>query len=146
MVANIEIYRERLAQLREMLKEVLKQLPTRTEMPNLLEAISNTGKANGLVFSLFKPGNEGPKEFYATVPISIRATASFHQFAAFVSSVAALPRIVTLVSAKLTEPGRGRKSRGFITSPGDIRSESLQIEATLQTYRYLEDDEQTQSN
>lgn len=141
VVANIEIYRERLKKLREMLKEVLKQLPTRTEMPNLLEDISNTGKANGLIFSLFKPGNEGPKEFYATVPISIRATASYHQFGAFISSIAALPRIVTVVSAKLTEPGGRSRRRGFITGPGDIRSEALAIEATLQTYRYLEEEE-----
>ena len=124
VMANIEDYRKQLEELQGMLDTMLQQLPTRTEMPDLLEDISNTGRVNGLVFQVFRPQDELPKDFYAAKPIQIRATGTYHQFAEFVSSVAALPRIVTLERAVLKETNSG----------GD----ALDIEATLQTYRYLE--------
>lgn len=133
VMANINDYRKQLEELQALLDTMLKQLPTRTEMPDLLEDVSNTGKINGLTFELFKPESEQPRDFYAAKPISIKARGSYHQFAAFVSSVAALPRIVTLESASLSEsPSRGAS---------DVDDDTLQIEAKLQTYRYLEADE-----
>ena len=133
VVANVEAYRDRLEKLKDLLATVLEQLPTRTEMPDLLESISDIGKINGLNFQLFKPEPERPREeFLAAVPISIRATASYHQFGAFVSSISALDRIVTLENARLSEPGGDKSANG----KGD-----LVVQATLQTYRYLEDAE-----
>ena len=136
VVANVEAYRARLEQLRGLLDAALQQLPTRTEMPDLLESISDTGKVNGLDFQLFKPESEQPREeFLAAVPISIRARATYHQFGAFVSSIAALDRIVTLESASLVDTA----SKNRTNNDGDG---TLEIQATLQTYRYLDDNEQ----
>ena len=136
VMANIGEYRKQLEELQGLLNTMLKQLPTRTEMPDLLESISDTGKVNGLVFSLFKPEDEVPRDFYAAKPISIRATGTYHQFAEFVSSVAALPRIVTLESAILNKPNTNNRNQSD-DAPEDI----LSIAATLQTYRYLDADE-----
>ena len=144
-MANIGEYRKQLEELQGLLDTMLKQLPTQTEMPDLLESISDTGKVNGLVFSLFKPEGEVPRDFYAAKPISIRATGTYHQFSEFVSSVAALSRIVTLEAANLSRPTTNNRNQ-----PLDLDNETLSISATLQTYRYLDadesDDTATQSN
>jgi len=142
VMANLEAYRAQLDTMQETFNTMLRQLPTRTEMPDLLEDISNTGKKNGLVFELFKPESEQMREFYAAKPISIKARASYHQLGEFISNIALLPRIVTLQSISLTEPSEpaGRKA-----APGraEEKNKSLLVEATLQTYRYLDEDEIT---
>lgn len=134
VVANYNQYKKQLEELEALFESMLKQLPTKTDMPKLLDDISDTGKTNGLAFELFKPQGDQPQEFYIAKPISIRARATYHQFADFVSSIAALPRIVTLEQAVLAElPGGG----GDDSTGEDI----LIIDAILQTYRYREADE-----
>lgn len=139
VMANIDAYRAQIEEMQVTLNTMLRQLPTRTEMPDLLEDVSNTGKQNGLQFELFKPEDEQPREFYSAKPISIRARASYHQFGAFVSSVAALSRIVTLENASLVDPQQ-EGNRKDTPGGGIASSRPLMIEATLQTYRYLDED------
>ncbi len=135
--ANLEAFRKQIEQMEKDLEVMLRQLPTGTEMPDLLEDISNTGKKNGLDFALFKPEAEQPKDFYAAKPITLKATANYHQFGAFVSGVAALSRIVTLENATLTSAAsKDLAKRGKEVK---LTSEPLSIQATLQTYRYLEE-------
>lgn len=138
VLINLDAYRAQLGELEGLLHTMLRQLPTRTEMPDLLEDISNTGRINGLAFELFRPQDERPQDFYAAKPISIRARASYHQFGTFVSSIAALSRIVTVESATVAaaQQQAGRKGGGNTVSP----AQELLIEATLQTYRYLDED------
>ncbi|HAS50290.1 MAG TPA: pilus assembly protein PilO [Gammaproteobacteria bacterium] len=136
VAANLEAFRAQLAQMEADLEAMLKQLPTGTEMPDLLDDVSNTGKKNGLDFELFKPEAEQPLDFYAAKPITIRAKATYHQFGSFVSGVAALPRIVTLENVTLSgvAEGKGGKSP---TAAG--KNEMVTIQATLQTYRYMDE-------
>lgn len=134
VMANIDAYREQLKELEDILDTMIRQLPTRTEMPDLLEDISNTGKTHGLAFELFKPQDEQPKELYAAKPIAIRARANYHQLGTFIGSIAALPRIVTLENVNISIPQQGDKE----ASSG---KENLLIEATLKTYRYLDMEE-----
>ena len=129
VVANLDAYRARLEELKVILAELVKQLPTGVEMPDLLEQISDTGRANGLDFQLFRPEKERRKEFLAEVPISIKARATYHQLGAFISSIAALERIVTLQNATLVTIGGG-----------NLNADELSIDATLQTYRYIGDE------
>lgn len=132
VAANLEAFRAQLMQMEADLEVMLGQLPTKTEMPDLLDDVSNTGKKSGLEFALFKPEGEQPKEFYAAKPITIKATANYHQFGAFVSGVAALPRIVTLENVTLTDAGEKGKGKS-----GDHKL--VNIQATLQTYRYMDE-------
>jgi len=129
VVANLDAYRARLEELKVILAELVKRLPTGVEMPDLLEQISDTGRANGLDFQLFRPEKEQRKEFLAEVPISIKARATYHQLGAFISSIAALERIVTLQNATLVTIGGG-----------NLNADELSIDATLQTYRYIGDE------
>jgi len=136
VAANLESFRAQLKQMEADLEVMLRQLPTGTEMPDLLQDVSNTGKKNGLDFQLFKPEAEQPRDFYAAKPIKIKATGTYHEFGAFVSGVAALSRIVTLENATLTVAKPAKPGEKPVTQGG---LEQLAIDATLQTYRYMDE-------
>lgn len=138
VVANFESYRTQLTEMEENLDTLLRQLPTKTEMPDLLENISNTGIVNGLIFDRFKPESEVPHEFYAKQPISIRARGTYHQFGAFLSGVSALPRIVTVGSLKIGPGNESKKRRG---QKEMLTDEQLVLEAKLTTFRYIDENE-----
>lgn len=94
--SNLDANKTQMQGMQKMFGEMLRQLPSETEVAALLEEISQTGVTNGLEFELFKPGEEKQQEFYVELPIQIRVTGSYHQFGRFISDIAALPRIVTL--------------------------------------------------
>jgi type IV pilus assembly protein PilO len=129
--ANLNLYKQQLADIEKSFGALLRQLPSKTEVPNLLVDISQTGLAAALQEKLFQPGAEVKKDFYAELPIKITLTGSYHEFGAFVSGIAALPRIVTLHDIQIT-PVEKDKSGGF---------DNLQLDVTAKTYRYLDDDE-----
>lgn len=93
---NLQDYRDQLAQIELSLVEMLKQMPTKAEVANLLVDISQTGLASGLEFKLFQPSGEVKKEFYSELPISIQVVGKYEELGMFVSGLAALPRIVTV--------------------------------------------------
>lgn len=123
--ANLDAYKEQLAQMEESFGAMLKQLPSETEVAELLVDISQTGLASGLEFKTFQPTSERPQEFYAELPISITVTGTYHEFGDFVSGTAALPRIVTLHNFSIKPIGKG--------------SDKLTMSLTAKTYRYLDE-------
>jgi len=133
--ANLQAYKDQLAEMEKSFGAMLRQLPNKTEVPNLLVDISQTGLAAGLEEKLFQPQSENRKDFYAELPISIRLTGDYHQLGHFASGVAALPRIVTLHDIEISPAGRDSRSTGAL--PGD-----LTFRVTAKTYRYLDDEEQ----
>ncbi|MBK1644980.1 pilus assembly protein PilO [Thiocapsa imhoffii] len=128
--ANLDEYRQQVEEMTESFGAMLRQLPNRTEVASLLVDVSRTGLAAGLEFELFQPGNEQIKDFYAELPIQIRVTGTYPDFGRFVSGLAALSRIVTVHDIRITEGG-GTRARG-----GD----RLTLEASVKTYRYLDED------
>lgn len=128
--ANLEAYEQQLEEMRQSFGAMLRQLPNKTEVADLLVDVSQTGLASGLEFDLFKPQAEMPRDFYAELPISIKVRGDYHEFGAFVSGVAALPRIVTIHDIAILPPAK------------DAPSGELSMELTAKTYRYLEEDEQ----
>jgi len=126
--ANLEAYRAQLGEMERSFGAMLRQLPGKTEVPNLLVDISQTGLAAGLSEKLFQPGSEKSNGFYAELPIKIKLVGSYHDFGRFVSGIAALPRIVTLNDIQIT--------------PVDARSgyDNLTMDVTAKTYRYIEDE------
>ncbi len=123
--ANLAAYEQQLEEMRESFGAMLRQLPNKTEVAELLVDISQTGLASGLEFELFKPQAEVPKEFYAELPISIRVKGDYHAFGNFISGVAALPRIVTVHDVNVAPNKDGE----------------LTMDLLAKTYRYMEDDE-----
>ena len=136
--ANLDAYKRQLEEMRQSFGTMLRQLPNRTEVAELLVDVSQTGLASGLEFDLFKPQDEVPREFYAELPISIRVKGKFHEFGSFVSGVASLPRIVTVHDIHIER----RKGRDGDNPIPDEAMEDLVMELTAKTYRYLEEDEQ----
>ncbi len=132
--ANLEPLKIQLAQMEEMLQQMMRQLPGKTDMPDLIVDISQTALATGIVNELFKPGDESKQEFYAEKPIQLRMVGTYHQFGAFMSGVASLPRVVILtmqdISLKPTDKSDKNGGAG-----------SLTLEGTVKTYRYLDEDE-----
>jgi type IV pilus assembly protein PilO len=128
---NLAAYKQQLADIEKSFGALLRQLPSKTEVPNLLVDISQTGLAAALEEKLFQPGVEIKKDFYAELPIHIQLTGSYHEFGAFVSGIAALPRIVTLHDIQIT-PISKEKSAAY---------DQLQLDLTAKTYRYMDDDE-----
>jgi type IV pilus assembly protein PilO len=125
---NLELYKAQLADIERSFGAMLRQLPGKTEVPNLLVDISQTGLAAGLQQQLFQPQPQQNRDFYAELPIKIRLTGSYHQMGEFVSGIAALPRIVTLHDVDIKPVTGG----GF---------DQLQMDVTAKTYRYLDEGE-----
>ncbi|MGC1459431.1 MAG: type 4a pilus biogenesis protein PilO [Steroidobacteraceae bacterium] len=125
---NLSVYKQQLADIERSFGALLRQLPGRTEVPNLVVDISQTGLAAGLSQKLFQPGAEVKKDFYAEYPVRMRFSGSYHQFGQFVSGIAALPRIVTLHDLEIKPDGKA----GY---------DSLTLDLTAKTYRYLDEDE-----
>ncbi|MCY0967370.1 type 4a pilus biogenesis protein PilO [Parathalassolituus penaei] len=95
-VANLDPYREQLKEMEETFGTLLKQLPKDTEVPGLIDDISATALGAGLQLNAIAPESIVQTEFYKELPINIRVAGGYHEMGAFVSGVAALPRIVTL--------------------------------------------------
>ena len=122
-VINLETYKVQMKEMEDSFGAMLRQLPSKTEVEDLLVDISQTGLSSGVEFKLFKPGAETFVDFYAELPIKMSMTGTYHQFGTFVSGVASLPRIVTLHD---------------INIKSDDKSGSLTMELTAKTYRYLD--------
>ncbi|MBP8097707.1 MAG: type 4a pilus biogenesis protein PilO [Arenimonas sp.] len=127
--ANLEPLKQQLAQMELMLQQMLRQLPSRNEMPDLIVDVSQTALATGISNELFQPGAETAREFYAEKPINLRMVGNYHQFGAFVSGVASLPRVVIMTMHNISLTPRAGK-------PGQ-----LVLQGTIKTYRYLDDAE-----
>lgn len=135
-VVNLEEYKQQLADVEDLLRQMVRQLPSKTEMPDLLVDVSQTALSAGIDNELFEPGPEVPQQFYAERPIQLRMVGTYHQFGAFVSGVAALPRVVILtmhdVSLKPVLATKGKDQ---------IPAGQLVLEGTVKTYRALDEDE-----
>jgi type IV pilus assembly protein PilO len=125
---NLKVYKDQLNDIERSFGALLRQLPGKTEVPNLLVDISQTGLAAGLTEKLFQPGEEIKKDFYAELPIKIELTGSYHQFGQFVSGIAALPRIVTLHNIQIKPAAKDSYDQ-------------LVLDLTAKTYRYLDEEE-----
>lgn len=133
--ASLDAYKAQMEEMKESFGTMLRQLPNKNEVADLLVDISQTGLASGLEFELFQPKPEIPKDFFAELPIMIKVTGSYHQVGEFVSGVAALPRIVTLHEI-VVKPKTGSASK----KKSDV-ADLLEIQAVAKTYRYLDDEE-----
>lgn len=124
---NLPDYRAQLDQIEASLGEMLKQMPTKAEVANLLVDISQTGLASGLEFKLFQPGASIPKEFYSELPINIQVVGQYEELGLFVSGLASLPRIVTVHNVNIVPLGKADKDNKG--SPDDMA-----MSATIKTY------------
>lgn len=124
LAVNLPAYKAQMVEIKERFGLLLQQLPNRTEVPELLIDITQAGLGEGLKFQLFDPGGRRRHDFYAELPIKLRVNGGYHQFANFISEIAALSRIVTVHNLTIKR-GKG----------------GLNMTATAKTYHYLTDAE-----
>lgn len=122
---NLDEYRRQLAEIDRSFGALLKQLPNKAEMGDMLVDINKTAQARGLLVEYFKPGGEAPKDFYTEVPITLNLIGSYHDIGAFTGDLAKLPRIVTLNDINLVPNPNG----------------TLSLRSTAKTFRYLDETE-----
>ena len=123
--ANLDAYKQQMVELNETFGALLKQLPKDTEVPGLLEDITEIAYGSGLSMQSISLQPERAKEYYVELPIKIEVSGGYHDFGTFVSGVAALPRIVTLHDFTVSE------TKGSL----------LKIEVEAKTYRYKSEGE-----
>ncbi|MFY0699554.1 MAG: type 4a pilus biogenesis protein PilO [Bermanella sp.] len=122
-VANLDAYKKQLAEIEESFGSLLRQLPRDTEVPGLLEDITASAVGSNLQIRSIKLDKEKETKFYTELPIKIDVSGEYHDFGAFVSSVAGLGRIVTL--------------HDFTVTPvGNKNSKQLNLKIVAKTYRY----------
>ncbi|WNW13003.1 type 4a pilus biogenesis protein PilO [Pseudomonas sp. DTU_2021_1001937_2_SI_NGA_ILE_001] len=121
--ANLEPYKKQMVEMENTFGALLRQLPSDTEVPGLLEDITRTGLGSGLEFEEIKLLPEAAQQFYIELPIQITVVGGYHDLATFVSGVASLPRIVTL--------------HDFEIKPVDAKNPNrLRMNILAKTYRY----------
>jgi type IV pilus assembly protein PilO len=120
--ANLEAYRQQMVEMEESFGALVSQLPSDTEVPGLLEDITNKGLLNGLEISSIDLQKETAREFYVELPIAINASGSYHDLGAFISGMAGLPRIVTLHDFTINSSGND--------------ANNLRMNIIAKTYRY----------
>ncbi len=123
--ANLEAYKAQLEEMQRDFGSLLRQLPSKTEIPGLIVDISQTGLASGLEILLFRPQADIVRDFYVEKPIEIKVQGTYEEMARFASGIASLPRIVTLHNIQLTPTDNGE----------------LTMNVIAKTYRYLDEDE-----
>jgi type IV pilus assembly protein PilO len=120
--ANLDAYRQQMVEMEESFGALVSQLPSDTEVPGLLEDITNKGLLNGLEIASIDLQKETAREFYVELPIAINASGSYHDLGAFISGMAGLPRIVTLHDFTITSSGND--------------ANHLRMNIVAKTYRY----------
>lgn len=121
-VANLSVFKAQMVEMEETFGALVRQLPSETEVPGLLEDITNTALGSGLALQEVKLQPEQKRDFYSELPINIRVSGSYHELATFVSSVASLPRIVTL--------------HDLTIKPTGADNDQLDMQVVARTYRY----------
>ncbi|MDC0174511.1 type 4a pilus biogenesis protein PilO [Pseudomonadales bacterium] len=127
--AHLEAYRQQKKEMELSFEKILRQLPSDTEIPGLIEDITLVGLNNGLNFTSINLQPEKKFEFYIEKPIQIVVSGSYHELGSFVSDVADLSRIVTLHDFTILPEGGG--VRGSENIGGILRMNIL-----AKTYRY----------
>lgn len=122
---NLDVLKKQREQVQQYVTQLEKQLPSKAEMDALLSDINQAGLGRSLQFDLFRPGQVAVKEYYAELPITIRVTGKYHDFGSFASDIANLSRIVTLNNLSLAPR----------------QDNTLTLDATAKTFRYLDPDE-----
>ena len=126
--ANLEAYKAQLVEMEQRFGALVAQLPSETEVPGLLEDITDKGEMNGLSIKRIDLLAEQAQTFYIELPIAIEAVGSYHDLGAFISGMAGLPRIVTLHDFE-------------ITLDADA-APMLEMSILAKTYRYREENDE----
>jgi len=125
MVVNLPAYQAQMIQIKEMLAELVRQLPDSSEVPSLLIDITEAGGRRGLEFVVFDPQEQELGDFYSTLPILMEVKGNYHQLANFISDLAQMPRIVTVGDLEITADEDGGLTSSLVLKTYSYLAEGL---------------------
>ena len=140
LAINLEAYKEQKKEAEDLFAELKEQLPSETEIPDLLVDVTQLGLSRGLLFEQFEPKTEVPQNFYNEKPVQIIVSGNYHEMANFMSDIAALPRIVNVNDFDITRRDKNNvRSRNESAVEVDTEKAPLIMKASIKTYYYLEE-------
>lgn len=93
---HLKEYQGQVVKMQSDFKELVSQLPKDTRVSDLVDGINMVGVGSNIRFQDISVEPEVSQEFFIEQPIRIAALGNYHEFGAFLSGLAKLPRIVTL--------------------------------------------------
>ena len=140
LAINLDAYKAQMLEAEDLFSELKEQLPSETEIPDLLVDVTQLGLSRGLVFEQFEPREEIPKDFYQEKPVKIIVSGKYHEMANFMSDIAALSRIVNVDDFEITRRKELASKDKKITQDGDEEKAPLKMNALIKTYYYQEEE------
>jgi len=133
LAINLDAYKAQMVEAENIFSVLKEQLPSESEISDLLTDVTQKGVNRGLTFQEFQPKNHKSKDFYNEKPVQIVVSGKYHELAHFISDIAALPRIVNVgnFDIKLAKKRVENKQKNSNTSE-DI----LKMSAVINTYYY----------
>lgn len=128
--ANLESLQLELKMIEASIDKLIKQLPTSSEIPTLIQELYQAAAQNGLTMSAVIPSPPVSEDAnIQRLPFSISVVGNYEQLAQFMRDVGKMSRIVTLSSITITEPNTDRdgKNKG-----------KLQLSAVASTYKAID--------
>ena len=140
LAINLEAYKQQKKEAEDLFAELKEQLPSETEIPDLLVDVTQLGLSRGLIFEQFEPRAEVPKDFYKEKPVQIIVSGNYHEMANFMSDIAALSRIVNVNDFKISrrDDPKARRSNKDVSAE-DVKQAPLMMNALIKTYYYEEE-------
>lgn len=126
MAAQLPILKLQMQEMENIFVDLVAQLPSKHEIPGLLDELSFVGMDNGLEFRQINWEPEVEQEFSIELPIRIKVQGNYHQLGMFASDVAALPRIIIIKNVSLSSVKK------------EDSEDLLDIDLLVTTYRYKE--------
>lgn len=105
LAADLEARAHQARLMQAQVAGLLRQLPSESDMPGLLEDMARLAAANGLVVEGVTVLSEQPLPFYIEEPVQVGVFGAYHDLASFVSALGGLPRIVTVHDVVLRSDG-----------------------------------------
>jgi len=136
--AALPAYKAQLEEINQTFGSLLRLLPNKQEVDNLIRDVAQTSLANGLINQQIKSLPELPRDFYAEVPYQLTLEGKYHQLAQFISDTAALPRIVTVHNIDLKPKAANVRA----AAGGELALDELLMSIQIKTYRYLAENEE----
>jgi len=133
LAINLDAYKAQMIEAENIFSVLKQQLPSETEIPDLLTDVTQKGVNRGLTFQEFQPKNHKSKDFYNEKPVQIVVSGKYHQLAHFISDIAALPRIVNVgnFDIQLAKKRSVNKQKDL-----DESEDKLRMSAVINTYYY----------
>lgn len=135
--ANLVAYQNQLKKIEASLADMLKKMPSKAEVAELLRRISQKAQESGLEISLFETQAPVSKQFYYELPTKMEVLGQYEELGLFVSSLATLPRIVTIHNVKINSPENEK------TANKDKKGR-LEMKAIIRTYNESAEEDENQ--